>query len=412
MQPEINIGLVGHVDHGKTTLTQQLSGKWTDTHSEELKRGITIRLGYADAQIREVPGAKKLDAYTTKETVNGKKTTLARKISLIDAPGHESLMATMIAGASLMDGALLMVSATESVPQPQTVEHLMALEMSGIEHVIVVQNKIDAVSAKRATENYEQIKAFLKDTRFTEAPIIPISALQGTNIDALLYAIQEHIPTPKRDEKAPARMHVARSFDVNKPGTTPENLKGGVLGGAVVQGVFRKGQEIEIRPGRMSQEANKLVAHPITTTITSLVSGGEQLKTLHAGGSSALMTTLDPAVVASDSLTGSVVGAPGELPPVWYTIELETTLLERMVGMQGAEATIHPLKSGELLLLNVHSSTTAGQIIDLGKNKATLALRMPICADTNDRITLSRKFGTRFRLIGYGILKGGKNTPQ
>jgi translation initiation factor 2 subunit 3 len=412
VQPEINIGLVGHVDHGKTTLTEQLSGKWTDTHSEELKRGITIRLGYADAEIRAVTGSEGIEKYTVKQEVDGKKTELLRKISLIDAPGHESLMATMIAGASLMDGALLMVSATESVPQPQTVEHLMALEMSGIDNVIVVQNKIDTVSKERAIQNYNQIKEFLKDTKFKDAPVVPISALQGVNIDALIAAIQEYIPTPKRDESAGAQLYVARSFDTNKPGTQPEKLKGGVLGGAVVSGKISVGDTIEIRPGRIVQEANKLVAHPITTTVTSVVSGGDVLKELGPGGSSGIMTELDPAIVASDSLTGSIAGAPDKLPPIWYVIELDTTLLERMVGMQGAEGTVHPLKSGELLLLNVHSSTTAGQVIDLGKNRATLALRMPICAQEGARITISRKVGTRFRLIGYGMLSGGKNEPQ
>lgn len=411
MQPEINIGLVGHVDHGKTTLTQQLSGKWADTHSEELKRGITIRLGYADAQIRSIPGRKDTSKYTTKTEVDGTPTELLRTISLIDAPGHESLMATMIAGASLMDAAILLVSATESVPQPQTVEHLMALEMSGINKLIVVQNKIDTVSIKRAQENYQQIKDFLKETKFSDAPIIPISALQGVNIDALLETIQEYVPTPTRDLEDDFKFYVARSFDVNKPGTKPNKLKGGVLGGAVVAGSVQAGDKIEIRPGRITQEANKLVAYPITTTITSTVSGGKQLKQLVPGGSSAMMTTLDPAVVASDSLTGSIVGAPDTLPPTWYVITLDVTLLERMVGMQGAEAKVHPLKSGELLLLNVHSSTTAGQVIDLGKNKATLALRMPICAEKNARVTISRKVGTRFRLVGYGLIVDGKHKP-
>lgn len=407
MQPEVNIGLVGHVDHGKTTLTEQFSGKWTDTHSEELKRGITIRLGYADAYIRRVPGAQGPAQYTVAEEVDGKKTEVVRKISLIDAPGHESLMATMIAGASLMDGALLMVAANEVCPQPQTIEHLMTLEMSGVENLIVVQNKIDVVSEERAAEHHQQIKEFLKGTRFADAPIIPISALRAVNMDLLLWAIEKYIPTPKRDLQASPRFYVARSFDTNKPGTNPVKMRGGVLGGAVVQGKLSEGDTLELRPGRVVEEANKKIARPIQTTILSMVSGNEPQQELTPGGSSGVMTTLDPSITASDSLAGVVVGRPGELPPIWYTVKMSVHLLERRVGVSGEES-IEPLKAKELLMLNVHSSATVGVVTDLGKQEVTVSLRMPICASVGDRLTISRRVGTRFRLVGYGELLDGK----
>lgn len=406
MQPEVNIGLVGHVDHGKTTITEQFSGKWTDTHSEELKRGITIRLGYADTVIRRIPGAEETSPYTVEEEVDGKKTEPVRKISLIDAPGHESLMATMIAGASLMDGALLMVAANEVCPQPQTAEHLMTLEMSGVENIIVVQNKVDLVSEERAAEHYQQIKDFLKDTRFADAPVIPVSALRGVNMDLLLWAIEEYIPTPKRDPEAQPRFYVARSFDTNKPGTKPDKMRGGVLGGAVVQGKLRAGDEIELRPGRVVEEANQKIARPIKTTILSMISGDEPQEELTPGGSSGVMTTLDPAIAASDSLAGAVVGLPGELPPIWYKVTMSVELLERRIGMSGAED-IEPLRAKELLMLNVNSSATVGVVSELGKQQVTVALRMPICAAVGDRLTISRRIGTRFRLVGVGELLDG-----
>ena len=140
LQAEVNIGLIGHVDHGKTSLTLALTGKWTDTHSEELKRGISIRLGYADTTIYKC----KTHGYTIKEKCPQckKPCNLQRKISFIDAPGHETLMATMLSGAALMNGALLVIAANEECPQPRTVEHLMALKLGEIKNVIVVQNKI------------------------------------------------------------------------------------------------------------------------------------------------------------------------------------------------------------------------------------------------------------------------------
>jgi translation initiation factor 2 subunit 3 len=197
--PEINIGLFGHVDHGKTTLTEQLSGKWTDTHSEELKRGITIRLGYADTAIRKIKGVPEPDCWTTKEKVDGKETEFVRRITLVDAPGHESLMATMLSGATMIDGAIVLISATEECPQPQTREHIMALEILGIDKVIIVQNKIDLVDEKQIKKNFIQIKKFLMNTKYSKAPIIPISAQHGINIDLLIDAIQITIPTPKRN---------------------------------------------------------------------------------------------------------------------------------------------------------------------------------------------------------------------
>ena len=231
-QPVMNIGLVGHVDHGKTTLTRALSGIWTDTHSEELKRGITIRLGYADMTIR-----KTADGHLTvaKEDNFGVETEVVRKISLVDAPGHESLMATMLAGATIMDGALLLVSANETCPQPQTAEHLQALEISGIEKIIILQNKIDIVTEEEAKANYDQIKTFLKGTRYEDAPVIPISAKEGLNIDMLLEAIEQEFPTPKRDPALAPLFMVARTFDINKPGMTPDELKGGVAGRSILQ---------------------------------------------------------------------------------------------------------------------------------------------------------------------------------
>ncbi|MDD9954567.1 MAG: translation initiation factor IF-2 subunit gamma [Candidatus Woesearchaeota archaeon] len=399
-QPEINIGLVGHVDHGKTTLAERLSGKWTDTHSEEIKRGITIRLGYADVQLYE----RKDKTLTTKAKEDGKEHKPLRKISLVDAPGHESLMATMLAGTTIMDGAILLISANEQCPQPQTKEHLMALEISGIENVIVVQNKVDLVNKERATRNYEQIKEFLKGSKYEDAPIIPLSAARGVNIDLLLQTIQELIPTPKRDKNEAPMMLVARSFDTNKPGTTPDKLQGGVVGGAIVQGTIRVGDRIELRPGRIYEEANQIKAQALFATVSSAITGGKPAKEVHPGGSMALMTDIDPAVIKSDSLTGNVVGLPDKLPPVWSSLTLETHLLERVVGA-AEELKVNPIVPNELLMLNVNSAATIGIVRDLGKNQVSCQLKKPVCAAVGARVTISRRVGNRFRLIGYGIIK-------
>ena len=402
-QPVLNIGMVGHVDHGKTTLLERLSGKWTDTHSEELKRGITIRLGYADVTFRKCGKCKGAKAYTTKEIcpIDNSKTKPLRKASFVDAPGHESLMATMLSGATIMDAALLLVAANEECPQPQTREHLMALQIIGIKHIIVVQNKIDLVGEEQALKNYEQIKNFLKGTDYENAPVVPISAQHRVGLDFLMQAIDEYIPTPVRDPNKEPIMLVARSFDINKPGITPDKLVGGVLGGSLKQGMLKVSDTIEIRPGRSTVEKNQQVWKPLTTKIVSLNAGGSNIDAVGPSGSIGALTSLDPSVVKSDQLTGSVVSLPGKLPNVWHELSLEVHLLQRVVGTK-EELNVEPIKMGEPLMLNVNSAATVGIVVELKKNKIKCRLKLPVCADAGARVTISRRIGNRFRLIGYG----------
>jgi len=398
LQPEINIGMVGHVDHGKTTLLERLSGKWADTHSEEIKRGITIRLGYADTIFY-----KEGEEFTVKPK-DKEHATVLRKVSFVDAPGHESLMATMLSGATIMDGALLLISAAEKCPQPQTREHLMALDIIGVKNVVIVQNKIDLVSEEEALKNYEDIRAFVKGTAYENAPIVPVSAQHSVGIGLLIEAIETTIPTPERDAEKEPIMFIARSFDINKPGTAPKDIVGGVLGGSLKQGIFQAGQEIEIRPGYDVEEKNQRIWKPLTTAISDLKTGGHSVKEVSPGGSIGVLTLLDPSIVKSDKLSGNVAGVPGKLPPVWNDLALEIHLLERVVGVKD-ELTVEPVKPNEALMLNVNSAATVGIVARIKKDSIECRLKLPVCAEVGSRVTLSRMIGNRFRLIGYGLIK-------
>ncbi len=404
VQPEISIGIIGHVDHGKTTLVQALSGKWTDTHSEEIKRGITIRLGYADVAFYKCPKCPEPDCYSIQPKCPkcGTEGELLRKASIVDAPGHESLMATMICGANIMDGALLLVAANEECPQPQTREHLMALEIMNIDKLIIIQNKIDLITEEQAQKNYDQIKEFLKNTKYADKPIIPMSALHSINMDLLIKTIQEEFPTPKRELEKEPIMFVARSFDINKPGINPEKLLGGVLGGAVKQGKLKIGDEIEILPGYDLKDKKQW--KPLKTKIMSLMAGGSKLDEVGPGGSMAVMTELDPAVVKSDQLVGSLVGKPGTLPQVWNELKLEPHLLERVVGVKD-KLLVEPIKLGEVLMLNVNAAATVGVVNDLSKGMIKCNLKRPVCAEKGAKVTMGRSIGQRWRLIGYGTIK-------
>ena len=406
VQSEINIGLVGHVDHGKTTLTKALSGIWTDTHSEETKRGISIRLGYADITFRRCTTCPAPQCFTTALVCShcGEETNTLRKVSFVDSPGHETLMATMLSGAAIMDGAVLVIAANEECPQPQTKEHLMALDVIGVTDVIVVQNKIDIVSKERAIESYKEIQEFVKGTCAEDAPIIPVSAQQGANIDILIEVIQENIRTPRRSLRKSPRLFVARSFDINKPGSRPENIEGGVIGGSLVQGKLKVGEELEIKPGIQIKNKGKLEWMSLISEITGLVAAGENVDEVGPGGLIGVGTKLDPSLTKADSLSGSVAGKPGTLPPIMHDFTMKTHLLDRVVGTR-EERKVEPIKSSELLMINIGTSTSVGVVTSARKNEVEVNLKLPVCAEEGQRVALSRRVGARWRLIGYGIIK-------
>ncbi|MEM4272077.1 MAG: translation initiation factor IF-2 subunit gamma [Candidatus Bilamarchaeaceae archaeon] len=392
LQAELNIGLLGHVDHGKTSLTKALTGKWTDTHSEEVKRGISIRLGYADANISY---CKKCDQYTTSDKCPkcGGKPEFRRRVSFLDAPGHETLMTTVISASSIMDGALLLISANEDCPQPQTIEHLTVLNITGIRNIVVVQTKVDLVPKEKAKEHYLKIKEFLRGSVAENAPIIPVVANQGINIGEIARAIEETMPTPARDDSKPPLLYVSRSFDINKPGTEVEKLKGGVIGGSLLHGKFRVGDEIEILPG-IEKEGKP--PRPVRTKIASLMCDGGPLQEARPGGLIAIGTELDPAIAKGDFLVGCAVGKPGNLPAITTSAEMSYSPLER------TDFENPPLKTGEPVVFSAQTSTTIGVVANFKKGMLSLKLKKPVCIDKGSTVAISRRVGQRWRLCGWG----------
>jgi len=405
-QPEVNIGTMGHVDHGKTTLVQALTGVWASRHSEELKRGITIKLGYADMPVYKCPKCEHPPNYSTQSVCPncGSKATFVRGISFVDAPGHEALMATMLSGAAIMDGAILVIAADEPCPQPQTREHLAAAEIIGIKNIVIVQNKIDIVNEGRARKSYEEIKNFVKGTIAENAPVIPVSAQRSVNIDILIQAMEELIPTPKRDETKPPLMYVIRSFDVNKPGTPVEKLEGGVIGGTILQGRIMVGEEIEIRPGMSAEREGKTTHSPLFSEIVSLHASGRDVKEAHCGGLVGIGTLLDPSFSKADGLTGNITGKSGMLPPTLSELTLETHILERAVGTKEL-IKVERINIGETLLLHVGAAITVGKVESLKKDTAAVKLTRPVCTQVGSRVAISRKIAGRWRLIGYGMMQ-------
>jgi len=388
IQPEVNIGLVGHVDHGKTTITKALSGKWTDTHSEELKRGITIKLGYADIIIR-----KQGTNYNIKEG------TPERYVTFVDAPGHEMLMATMLSGAAIMDAAILVIAANEGI-KPQTKEHLVALQAKNIKNIIIAQNKIDLLTKEQAIANHKVIKDFVKGTVAENSPIIPISSQQDINIDKLLEALCQ-IKIPERDTSSNPIFLIARSFDINRPGTLIKDLHGGVLGGALKRGTLKVGDLIEIKPGISSKIQNQLVYQTVKTKITSIFMGKYPVKEAVPGGSLAVETELDNILTKADNLAGTVAGLSGKLPEISYDIKIKFSLFKEVLGTEKHEK-VESLKPSEFLMLSINTAITVGLIKRIKENEAELSLRIPVVPFKNENIGIARNIQGHWRLIGYG----------
>ena len=402
-QPCVNIGTAGHVDHGKTTLIQALTGSWTSVHSQELKRGITIRVGYSDAAFYKCADCEEPLGYSTTPKCNncGKDSELSRVVSFVDSPGHESLMANMLSGSALMDGALLLVAANEKVPKPQTKEHLLALQTLNIQQIVVVQNKVDLISYEEAISNYQDITKFVKGTHAGKAPIIPISAQNGLNIDALIGSIETTIKTPERDETKDTVMHVLRSFDVNKPGTKIKNIKGGIIGGSLIQGNFKVGDEIEIKPGIMNDK--KKTYETLNTEIISLGTAAGIVDSVKPGGLVAIGTKLDPSMTRSDSFIGSVIGKPGTLPENSSTINLEVNLFDSAVGITG-DTKVLPVQKDELLRLNIGTAPILGKVSKVKSKNVEIELRRPACIFESENVAISRRISDRWRLIGAGVV--------
>uniref|UniRef100_A0A182LUA7 protein-synthesizing GTPase n=1 Tax=Anopheles culicifacies TaxID=139723 RepID=A0A182LUA7_9DIPT len=337
---------------------------------------------------------------------------LVRHVSFVDCPGHDILMATMLNGAAVMDAALLLIAGNESCPQPQTSEHLAAIEIMKLKHIIILQNKIDLVKDTQAKEQYDQIVKFVQGTVAEGAPIIPISAQLKYNIEVLCEYITKKIPIPPRNFIDAPRLIVIRSFDVNKPGCEVNDLKGGVAGGSILRGVLKVGQEIEVRPGLVSKDAEgRLTCKPIFSKIVSLYTEQNELQFAVPGGLIGVGTKIEPTLCRADRLVGQVLGAVGALPNIFIELEVSYYLLKRLLGVrtEGDKkgAKVQKLVRHEMLLVNIGSLSTGGRVVATRADLAKIALTNPVCTEKNEKIALSRRVENHWRLIGWGQIRGG-----
>ncbi|MBN2261170.1 MAG: selenocysteine-specific translation elongation factor [Clostridiales bacterium] len=227
------IGTAGHIDHGKTTLIRALTGIETDRLKEEKIRGITIELGFA---YFDLPSG--------------------RRAGIVDVPGHEKFIKNMLAGVNGIDLVLFIVSAEEGI-MPQTVEHFDILNILNVEKGIVVITKADMVDEDMLQLVEEDIKDFIKGTVLQDSPIIPVSAINGMNLELLTETIDSETAKIKdHNDQASFRLNIDRVFTMKGHGT--------VVTGTLLEGMISINDEIEIYPENIKTKARNIQVHGIS----------------------------------------------------------------------------------------------------------------------------------------------------
>ncbi|KAJ7690218.1 P-loop containing nucleoside triphosphate hydrolase protein [Mycena rosella] len=430
-QATMNLGTIGHVAHDKSTVVKAISGVSTIRFQHELVQNITIKLGYANAKIykceNEVgcprPGcyrsyrSDKEDSPRCERPGCNSRMKLVRHVSFVDCPGHNILMATMLNGAVVMDAALLLIAGNEPCPQPQTSEHLAAVEIMKLEHIIILQNKVDLMKEAQSLAHQESITAFVKGTVAESAPIVPISAQLKHNIDAVNEYIVTRIPVPMRDFASAPRLVIIRSFDVNKPGASADALQGGVAGGSILTGVLRLGQKIEIRPGVVTKDSTgRTHCKPLFSRIVSLHAEANALQFAVPGGLIGVGTSIDPTLCIADRLVGQVLRAVGTLPQIYTgkkpltALEISLFLLRWLLGVKTADqkqTKVTKIRQTEVLLVNIGSTSTGGRVLSVNADLARIQLTAPACTEIGEKVALSRRIEKHWRLVGWGTVCSG-----
>lgn len=396
------IGTLGHVSEGKSTFIRALTGVKTQRHQKEQERNITIHLGYANTKIYQNPETGEIKAQKTSDP-KPEGWDLVAHLSFVDCPGHEAFLATMLGGASIMDTACLIIATNqETIPQPQTLEHLIAAHLMGLDRYIILQNKCDLVSKEDSLIAYDKIKGFLKDTMAENAPLYPISAQHEWNTEEALSCILA-MKEKEKNLSSPSQLTCVRSFDVNKPTqwiSGESKMVGGVVGGCLSQGVLVKGDWIEVRPGFLTSDG--VTAQPLLTQVTGIRCEENELPYAIPGSLIAIQTTLDPSFTATNRFVGQRIGVPGTLPPIVGDITIQFRNLKRDSFPFGKA------KQGERVKVCANVMTVEGTIVDIPDKKTRkIRLDKPLCLAKEESVAILRMNSDAGRelLEGCGVVK-------
>lgn len=418
-QATINIGMIGSVSNGKSSLTYRLTGVKTQKHSAEQKNNITMKLGYANSKIYKCAECSPPMCYqpysSTIQTVNckycSKEMILQTHVSLIDCPGHHQLMATMLNGTCVMDSTILVESVSNAeFPSQQTIEHLQAIEIINLPTPITCLNKIDTISKDICISKVDILKDFMK-TKNTN--IIPISANLDINTNVVCQYICEIIAKNNipKDYNASLKMIVIRSFNVNKQEATLQELQGGVIGGSIVRGTLRLGDEVIILPGILHKNDEISMKRwsytPLISTVESINSEKNSLQYAVSGGLIGVGLLLDPSLTAQDNLVGSVIKMKEDISyKIYERIKVNMKFIEKYNNLE--------LVKNEIIAINHNAINISGTISNITTNKKTnkkvyeIILEKPICVELKECITISKKFSSNnFEIMALGKIING-----
>jgi translation initiation factor 2 subunit 3 len=395
----INVGLVGHVSNGKTTLVKTFSGVNTKRDSNEIKTGRTVKLGYANCLVWKCPICESI--YTSGQAQKGMECCTfdlepVQHISFLDAPGHHSYVHNMIKGSAVIDCAIVVTDVRAEALQIQTIEHLVILEAMNVRNILIVQNKVDLVDSERCLSHYNSLREELKGTVADGAPIIPISAQNGTGMVEMRKYLYELVDKVSKNlQKFPKNVFsIIRSFDINKPDTPLEKIRGGVIGGTVLgEEGFKVGDEIEIRPGYIKSATECI---PITTKIFSIFSEEKKCEDMGRGGLYGVGTTLDPVLTKADGMVGCLAGKPQDLPDIVTSLEISVSRLKK--SPNGDE--VEKIKKGQTYQLIIGSVVVKATAEKAEGKKWKMALGKPIC--TLNTSCMIYTGDAKCQLIGFG----------
>lgn len=347
------IGTAGHIDHGKTALVRALTGVDTDRLPEEKRRGITIVLGFAPL---ELPGLG--------------------TVGVVDVPGHEAFVRTMLAGASGIDVALVVVAADEGV-MPQTREHLDILRLLGVPRGVVALTKCDLVDTDLRQLVEDELRELLSDTPLASAPVVQVSAHTGEGIDALRTALTAALQAaPPRAADEPWRLPVDRVFSVAGAGT--------VVTGTAWSGAVEVGDTVRILPGELSARVRSIESHG--RTVERSVPGA-RLAVALAGVDRADISAGATIVRADDAWrTTTVVRADVSLLPDAAAVGVRTRLRFHLGTMECGARVV----------------ATGGPLAPGAPRPVRITLDASIVARAGDRFVL--RGGAQHSTIGGGVI--------
>lgn len=371
-KPILNIGTLGAVSEGKTSLIKALSGILTTRHSSEKTRNITIKLGFGNWK------------YYDDEN------NLIHHISFVDCPGHHEYINTMLSGINIIDGAIVIISVNSKIKdKPQLIQHLGAIKVANIKKVIICLNKIDLVSKETILERKEELDELLKEYDIKPFVIIPTSFTKNLGVNYLKQAIMllfDPIDIINDSNDKDNIFRITRSFDINKPNTDWQELKGGVIGGSVTSGTFNIGDEIEIKPGYKGVS--------LKTKIISLQTEDIKLDTITKGGLIGIGTDLDPFYCKDDFLAGQICSLVNKLSDNITSIVINYEFVT-IFGF------IWKPVLNDIVTLQIGTTIIDAKLVNLKKN--IFELSKPCCILESDSIVICKKINNILRIVAKSI---------